>query len=93
MSDHVLFESENFVVVPTIGSIVPGWLLVVPRSHFMSVGSFDAAEVSKSSSYFHRRPLLKPFRTASVLSFSSSMGQFVGASPSAVELTMRICTS
>jgi len=42
MADHILFESENFVVVPTIGSIVPGWLLIVPRSHFMSVGSFDA---------------------------------------------------
>jgi len=41
--DRVLFESENFVVVPTIGSIVPGWLLVVPRSHFLSAGSLDAA--------------------------------------------------
>ena len=36
-----MFESENFVVVPTVGSIVPGWVLVVPRSHFLSVGYFD----------------------------------------------------
>jgi len=42
-SDHVLFESPNFIVVPTIGSIIPGWLLVVPRSHFLNVGSFDVA--------------------------------------------------
>jgi ATP adenylyltransferase len=41
VSDHVLFESPNFIVVPTLGSIIPGWLLVVPRSHFLSVGSFD----------------------------------------------------
>jgi len=47
MSEHVLFESENFVVVPTIGSIVPGWLLVVPRSHFLSVGSFDEARLQE----------------------------------------------
>ena len=39
IADHVLFESANFVVVPTVGSIIPGWLLVVPRSHFLSVGS------------------------------------------------------
>jgi ATP adenylyltransferase len=43
ISDHVLFESENFVVVPTIGSIIPGWLLAVPRSHFLSIGSLHAA--------------------------------------------------
>jgi len=43
IADHILFESDNFVVVPTIGSIVPGWLLVVPRSHFLSVGSYSAA--------------------------------------------------
>ncbi len=42
-SDHVLFESPNFVVVPTIGSIIPGWVLVVPRSHFLNVGSFNLA--------------------------------------------------
>lgn len=39
VADHILFESANFVVVPTVGSIIPGWLLVVPRSHCLSVGS------------------------------------------------------
>jgi diadenosine tetraphosphate (Ap4A) HIT family hydrolase len=29
--DEVLFETESFVVVPTAGSIVEGWLLVVPK--------------------------------------------------------------
>lgn len=41
VADRVLFQSENFVVVPSIGSIVPGWLLVIPRKHFLSVGSLD----------------------------------------------------
>lgn len=44
VADHVLFESENFVVVPTVGSIIPGWLLVVPRSHCLSVGSVAEEE-------------------------------------------------
>lgn len=38
--DTVLFESSNFVVVPTRGSIVKGWLLVVPKRHFPCVGAF-----------------------------------------------------
>jgi ATP adenylyltransferase len=29
--DHVLFEVEECVVAPTLGSILPYWLLVVPR--------------------------------------------------------------
>ncbi len=37
--DEVLFESPNFVVVPTVGSIVPGWLLILPRKHFLCVGA------------------------------------------------------
>jgi ATP adenylyltransferase len=29
--DRILFESNGCAVTPTLGSIVPGWLLVVPR--------------------------------------------------------------
>lgn len=29
--DKILFETEGCVVTPTLGSIVPNWLLVVPR--------------------------------------------------------------
>jgi diadenosine tetraphosphate (Ap4A) HIT family hydrolase len=38
-TDQVLFESPNFVVVPSLGSILPGWLLIVPRNHFLCVGA------------------------------------------------------
>lgn len=31
--DAPVFESPNYVVVPSVGSLVPGWLLVVPRRH------------------------------------------------------------
>ena len=37
--DRVLFASANFVVVPTVGSILPGWLLIVPREHFLCFGA------------------------------------------------------
>lgn len=34
-----LFESRNFVAMPSLGSIVEGWVLLVPKNHFVSVGA------------------------------------------------------
>ncbi|KAA6344188.1 hypothetical protein EZS27_008159 [termite gut metagenome] len=33
-----LYETENFVVIPSLGSIVEGWLLIVPKKYFISYG-------------------------------------------------------
>jgi ATP adenylyltransferase len=32
LHDKILFETDGCVVTPTLGSIVPNWLLIVPRS-------------------------------------------------------------
>lgn len=45
--DTVLFESQNFVVVPTIGSIVPGWLLVVTKSPYLRMSALDEDKLSE----------------------------------------------
>jgi len=37
--NHVLFETDNFTVKPSLGSIVEGWLLIVPKEHYISLGS------------------------------------------------------
>jgi ATP adenylyltransferase len=37
--DRPLFESENFVAIPSLGSLVEGWVLLVPRKHFISTGA------------------------------------------------------
>jgi len=34
-----ILNSENFVVVPTLGHFVPGWLLIVPRKHYVCFGA------------------------------------------------------
>jgi diadenosine tetraphosphate (Ap4A) HIT family hydrolase len=34
----VFFETENFVVMPTRGSFVPGYLLIVTKQHFINFG-------------------------------------------------------
>ncbi len=36
-----LLESRNFVAVPTLGHFVPGWLLIIPRKHYICVGSLS----------------------------------------------------
>jgi len=45
--DKILFQSQNFVAVPTRGSIVPGWVLIVPRNHFLCIGAFDSETFSE----------------------------------------------
>jgi diadenosine tetraphosphate (Ap4A) HIT family hydrolase len=34
--DTPIFESRNFVAVPTVGALVEGWLLIVPRAPVLS---------------------------------------------------------
>lgn len=42
---EVVAESDNLVAVPSVGSLVPGWLLVVPKAHRLSFGA-SIAEMS-----------------------------------------------
>ena len=37
--DQVLFESQHFVAIPTLGHLVQGWLLVVPKDCHICVGA------------------------------------------------------
>lgn len=39
--DKILFESQNFVVTPTIGSLVDGWVLIISKNHLISVGQLS----------------------------------------------------
>ena len=45
--DQILFESPNFVAVPTRGSIIPGWLLIIPRTHVLCIGALDSETMSE----------------------------------------------
>lgn len=45
--DQVLLETEHFVVVPSVGALVPGWLLIVPRRSVLAVGALDDESVSE----------------------------------------------
>lgn len=38
----VLLATKNFVVVPSKGAMVPGWLLVIPKAHQLSIAETPA---------------------------------------------------
>ncbi len=45
-----VLQSENFVVVPTLGHLVPGWLLLVPRKHYICMGALPSETLSELAS-------------------------------------------
>lgn len=40
--DRPIFESTNFVALASLGSLVEGWLLLVPKKHVISMGALDS---------------------------------------------------
>lgn len=42
-----LLESDNFMVIPTIGSIVEGWLLIVSKQHHINMGAVPASHINE----------------------------------------------
>jgi diadenosine tetraphosphate (Ap4A) HIT family hydrolase len=36
-----VFETSKFVVLPSLGSLVEGWLLLIPRKHAICLGALD----------------------------------------------------
>jgi ATP adenylyltransferase len=49
-----LLESRNFVVLPSVGSLVEGWLLIVPRDHHISMGALPDLLADEMRSLKHR---------------------------------------
>jgi len=41
------FETRAFAVLPTLGQIVPGYLLVVPKHHHLAIGDMSQDEIQE----------------------------------------------
>jgi diadenosine tetraphosphate (Ap4A) HIT family hydrolase len=48
--DRVLLESDHFLVVPSKGGFLPGWLLIVPKHHLLSMAQLDPARSAELDS-------------------------------------------
>lgn len=40
--DRALIETDSFVVIPSLGAMIEGWLLIAPKAHFLSLASMPA---------------------------------------------------
>lgn len=41
--NEFLLETEHFAVIPSLGALVEGWLLIVPKGHYISMGAVPVA--------------------------------------------------
>jgi ATP adenylyltransferase len=61
-----LIETGNFVVIPSLGALVDGWVLVVPKEHRISMGALpadlraEADEITRRGREILRRQYKKP---------------------------------
>jgi ATP adenylyltransferase len=46
-----LFETENFVALPSIGALVEGWLLLVPKLHLISLGALPDSVLTEMQEF------------------------------------------
>jgi ATP adenylyltransferase len=51
--DRVLWETPSFVITPTLGAIVEGWLLVISKRHHLCMGALPPAELHELQSVTH----------------------------------------
>ena len=48
--DQVLHETDHFVVVPTVGALVEGWLLIITKQPYLCMGGMPTGEFHELSS-------------------------------------------
>lgn len=46
-----LFESPNFVALPSLGALVEGWVLLIPKRHFISFGAVPASMLAEMNEF------------------------------------------
>lgn len=39
LGNRIVYETENFIVFPSIGQIVEGYLLIAPKKHYLSIAA------------------------------------------------------
>ncbi|NSC25226.1 hypothetical protein FM076_30380 [Streptomyces albus subsp. chlorinus] len=53
-ADFVLHETERFVVIPGVGAVCPGYVLIVPKAHVLSAGHLDEDHDAEFDDLFTR---------------------------------------
>lgn len=53
--NKILFESKNFIVVPSLGALVEGWLLIVPKQEYLSFQYLDSISLLEELEEFSQQ--------------------------------------
>lgn len=71
-----LYEDENFYVVVSVGALVEGHVLIIPKEHYLSAGEFDNCIMEEFLS-LHKRwtEVLKTLYGKEVISFEHGTGK------------------
>jgi len=46
--NKTLFESDNFRVIPSLGAMVEGWILLIPKDHYISFSEMDDVRLKEA---------------------------------------------
>lgn len=49
-----IFETKNFLVCPSLGSLVPGWVLIIPKKHFLNSSEIPTQYLEEFYSLYNR---------------------------------------
>ncbi len=58
LPERILYDSKNFFVMPSIGQMIEGYLLIVPKHHYLSIGQMPEvliAEVEAIKDYVSKQ--------------------------------------
>jgi len=70
LNSRVIFETKNFVVLPTLGSFVEGYLLVVAKDHYPCMGALPDELMSEAEQVIQKtRSIIKRVYKTNVVSF------------------------
>ncbi len=69
VQNRILFESEHFVAVPTLGALVQGWLLIVSKRHRICMGDLDPSLLEEMVGFKNRVARVVEFHYGSVAVF------------------------
>lgn len=67
-----LLETENFKVIPSLGSLVEGWVLIVPKKHYLSFGYLESYFFDELN-YLHNKVIatLKQLYNKNIIAFEN----------------------
>jgi ATP adenylyltransferase len=71
LSNRLVFETQNFAVLPTLGQIVKGYLLIMPKKHFISYSTLDRQLYDEFDDVFAvvKKSLKATYQTKEVIFF------------------------